>query len=190
MCEDIGMAQITAELLKDRFGLTVESVFVPFSKSRHKDEKSKSLNWRVTLKKDGRDIITTDYSAGIGHCPSYKNHNSRIHGCKNSLLHDRFITHEVEKGTEAQDMPTFGAVLGRKNKPILPDAANVVYSLLMDSDAIEHATFEDWADSTGYDSDSRQAEAIYRACLETGLRLRSGLGDTVLSLLRELFQDY
>lgn len=53
-------------------GLTVESVFVPFSQSRNKAEKHKSLNWRVTVKRNGRDILTTDYSAGAGHCPGYK----------------------------------------------------------------------------------------------------------------------
>lgn len=59
------------EALAD-LALTVESVFVPFSQSRHKDEPHKTLNWRVTVKRNGRDILTTDYSAGIMHCPGYK----------------------------------------------------------------------------------------------------------------------
>ena len=51
--------------------LTVEAQFVPFSQSRNKDEKRKSLNWRVTVKRDGRNVLSTDYSAGIAHCPGY-----------------------------------------------------------------------------------------------------------------------
>lgn len=51
--------------------LTIDSAFVPWSQSRNKAEKHKSLNWRVTLKRDGREILTTDYSAGIAHAPSY-----------------------------------------------------------------------------------------------------------------------
>lgn len=40
-------------------GLTVDSVFVPFSRSRNKGEKYKSLNWQVTVKRNGRNILTT-----------------------------------------------------------------------------------------------------------------------------------
>ena len=57
----------TLESLK----LSAEAVFVPFSKSRNKGEENKTLNWRVTIKRDGRDVLSFDYSAGIGHCPGY-----------------------------------------------------------------------------------------------------------------------
>lgn len=57
----------TLESLK----LTVDAAFVPFSQSRNKAEKSPSLNWRVTVKRDGRDVLTTDYMAGAAHCPGY-----------------------------------------------------------------------------------------------------------------------
>lgn len=59
-----------AEALAD-LALTVESVFVPFSQSRNKAEPHKTLNWKVTVKRNGRDILTTDYGAGIAHCPGY-----------------------------------------------------------------------------------------------------------------------
>ena len=62
-------AAISATL--DSLKLTVAAVFVPFSQSRNKAEKSPSLNWRVTVKRDGRDVLTTDYMAGIAHCPGY-----------------------------------------------------------------------------------------------------------------------
>lgn len=55
-----------------RLGLTIRAEFVPFSRSRNAKEKTPSLNWSVTLVRDGRDILTTDYSAGMGHCPSYQ----------------------------------------------------------------------------------------------------------------------
>lgn len=65
MEETIDRAAAIAEL-----GLTVESVFVPFSQSRNKNEKHKSMNWKVTVKRNGREVLTTDYSAGIAHCPA------------------------------------------------------------------------------------------------------------------------
>jgi hypothetical protein len=59
------------ELILDGLGLTIDAVFIPFSVSRNKDAERKTLNWRVTVKRSGRDILSTDYSAGIGHCPGY-----------------------------------------------------------------------------------------------------------------------
>ena len=44
-------------------GLTVTSEFVPWSKSRNAKPNPKTtdygLNWRVTLNRDGREIVTT-----------------------------------------------------------------------------------------------------------------------------------
>lgn len=46
----------TLESLK----LTVEARFVPFSQSRNKAEKHKTLNWFVTVKRDGRNPWSLD----------------------------------------------------------------------------------------------------------------------------------
>ena len=61
-------ATIAATL--ENLGLTVESEFVPFSQSRNKGEKIPSLNWKVTVKRNGRDVLTVDYTAGCAHCPA------------------------------------------------------------------------------------------------------------------------
>lgn len=64
------------ETAMERHGITVRAAFVPFSQSRNAKPDPKpgdlSLNWKVTLLKDGREVLTTDYQAGIGHAPSYK----------------------------------------------------------------------------------------------------------------------
>lgn len=70
MTDDI-VTMTPAEAM-DALKLTVTAVFVPFSQSRNKDEDRKTLNWRVTLLRDGREVLTTDYSAGAGHAPGYK----------------------------------------------------------------------------------------------------------------------
>jgi hypothetical protein len=75
-------------------------------------------------------------------------------------------------------------------KTIMPDKLDVIYSLISDSDAIEYGSFEEWAENFDYETDSRKAEAIYRTCLEFGLKLRRALGDKALTELREAFQDY
>lgn len=166
-------------------GLTVDAVFVPFSQSRNKDEKLPSLNWRVTVKRNGRDVLACDYSAGMAHCPCY----SQLKGPKTTLANDAMIRAECEKG---RAVFISGPLAGqaRASKPILPDPLNVLYSLHSDADALNFATFEDWAASFGYDPDSRSAEATYRACLEIGLKLRAALGEEGLAKMSEIFQDY
>lgn len=178
-----------------KHGITVTAEFVPWSQSRNKGEKSPSLNWRVTVCQDKavcnppleppaerRAILTTDYSAGMGHCPSYNNPDHGRPGFM-SLARDAAIRHECESGTKAD---------GRFRKTRLdgPKPADVMHSLISDSDVIDHPTYESWASDLGYDEDSRKGEAIYRACLEIALKLRAGLGESVLAELRAAAQDY
>lgn len=168
----------------DDLKITIHAEFVPWSKSRSAKPApakvtERSLNWRVTLKHDGRDVLTTDYRAGLGHCPSYKP------GARLTLEYVDAIAHETEMGTAYR---AHSVVF--RGQPILPDACDVMASLVMDSDAIESRNFEDWASDHGYDTDSRKAEATYRACLEIGLALRAAVGDVGLSILRDAAQDY
>lgn len=157
-------------------GLTMTTVFVPWSRSRNAGEKYPSLNWLVTIKRNGREVLTTDYSAGCGHCPSYKQH-------ENSVDYWNKIKNECEYGKRS-----IGAPAGKRS--LEPDMADVLHSLLDTSEALEHSCFESWADEFGYDSDSREAEATYKQYLDIGLKLRAAIGDTGLAKLREAFQDY
>jgi hypothetical protein len=162
----------------EKYGLTVESVFIPFSRSRNKGEKSPSLNWTVTLKQNGRAILSTDYSAGCGHAPSYR---------QNDKSYDtaQAVKTECEKG-----LAVYGSMmLLNAKKPIKPDAADVIYSLLIDSEVIDYPSFEDWAGEFGYDADSRSAEQTYNECMKIALKFRQ-LGESAISELREVYQDY
>lgn len=180
----------TAAALK----LTMETEFVPFSKSRNAKPQDdgkvwRSLNWRVTIKRDGRDVLTTDYSAGEAHCPAYKQDRAqamRLYG-KGGI--EQRIAYEIEHGLSAANLPG-GQIIGRSKAPILPDIESVLASLTMDSDVIDYATYEEWADNFGYDPDSRKGEATYRACLEIALKLRAAIGEDGLRQLREACQDY
>lgn len=159
-------------------GLTIDAQFVQFSKSRNRDEKRPSLNWRVTLKRNGRDVLTTDYSAGCGHTESYKASVKKL-GSRNCIMRDDAIRAECETGI---------GYASRKHVALEP--RDVLYSLVMDADVIDAGTFEEWASNYGYDTDSRKAESIYRACLEHALKLRAAIGDAGLSQLRDIFQNY
>jgi hypothetical protein len=171
--------------------LTIHSTFVPWSQSRNKGEKEPSLNWRVVLKHKGREILTTDYMAGSGHAPSYKQH----WGKRTSQDNDRdlMVRWECENGRKATGVrwTSHAQVYGSTAGPHLqPKAHDVVHSLVSDGDAIDSSGFEDWASNFGYDLDSRKAEQIYRACLDIGLKLRAALGDEGWRELQEACQDY
>jgi hypothetical protein len=162
--------------------ISLEFTFVPFSQSRNKAEKNRSLNWRVTLKVRGRAIFTTDYGAGIAHCPSYR---QTLTG-RMSNDEAEAIKYETETGFARRPSAEYFP----KGKAINPDPCDVLYCLASDADVLNYSNFEEWAESLGYDTDSRKAEKTYRACLETALALRNGLGDEGLRVLQEACQDY
>lgn len=177
--------QILANVMA-HLALTVESEFVPWSKSRSfkagANIRERNLNWKITLLHKGQKVITTDYSAGIAHCPSYPK-NGRI---------TTDIATQLESETERGKQTKIGGFTGHAflGDTLKPDACDVMYGLLVDAEAIDHPSFEDWASSFGYDTDSRKAEACYRACLETALAIRAAIGEVGLTMLREACQDY
>lgn len=169
-------------------GIKVESVFVPFSQSRNKGDKNMSLNWVVTIKKNDRVILSTDYSAGIGHCPSY------VQGKKLTVDYFSLLQYECEKGKIAGSFSyalnsVVPPVNEKKRGSINPDSLDVIYSLLLDSGVLNFSSFESWADEFGYNEDSREVEKLYNECLKIALKFNQ-LGESTISELRELFQDY
>lgn len=192
------MAKAELQAFIESHKLTMRAVFVPWSQSRNKGEKDErgkprlSLNWVITIAKDGRDFLITDYSAGIGHCPSAKKKAPQGWPRPEKDWPHFAAKFETEQGFEPLRWFSWqgdGLSPDRK-KPILPDFIDVLYSLAMDSDVLEYPTFEQWAAEFGYDADSRKAETIYRACLEIALKMRAALGDAGLSALRDAAQDY
>lgn len=179
MDESTQIARDIAAAIVMELGLTVESEFIPFSQSRNKDQTYQSLNWLVTLKRNGSDILTTHYSAGAAHCPAYKDPTL---GRQDSVDRYKAIKQQCETGRDGKP--------GRPGVWIKPDSLDVIYSLVSDSGVLTCGSFEEWAADYGYDSDSRKAEAIYRACLDIGLKLQASLGASNIERLREAFQDY
>lgn len=169
--------QAVTDMIKDN-NVKMDVVFVPWSKSRNSKEKTPSLNWRVTIISKGRFVLTTDYSAGYAHCPSYLNR----FWAKLTQEEYQAIREECELG-ESQKK-------GDKHKRILPDIVDVIHSLLLDSQAIDYQDFEQWAGDMGYDADSRKAETIYKQCVKIGLAMRACLGDELIDKLRELLKNY
>ena len=136
-----------------------------------KDDKNPSLNWRVTV-----GPITCDYMQGIAHMPGYEQRNTMLQNERRKIASEEGLF--FPKYARSR----FG---GKKIKQ--PDLTDVLWSLVMDAEAVEYSSFEEWAETYGYDTDSREAEKIYRQCLEIGLKLRQIIN---LDEAREVFQDY
>ena len=119
------------------------------------------LAFAVRLLRNGREVLTTPYRMGIGHVP---------------------------KGQMYLDSPGHLSLLEKaaKQAKVAPALPDVLFSLVMDGAAYFDAeTFEDWAENYGYDTDSRKAEQVWKACDETGRKLARVLSADELATLRE-----
>jgi hypothetical protein len=154
-------------------GLKYEAEFVPQRFSRNAGNKYKSINWRITISKDGK-FLTTDYMQGIGHAPFYNENNS--------LKQREMAGQASEKGLGLQKKKSSFYV-----KLLKPSLTDVLYSLVMDSDVFNYDDFEDWAECFGYDSDSISHKEIYEACLHIGKQFKKLVN---INELVELYQDY
>jgi len=74
-------------------------------------------------------------------------------------------------------------------KPVSPCAADVLYSLILDSSAI-NTSFEYWCSDYGYDSDSISAFDTYLKCCEIAKDLRRVFNHKQIETLRSLLEDY
>ena len=185
------------EMVAKELGLTMTTTFVPWSVSRNAGEKQRSLNWKIALLKDGKEFLTTDYMAGIGHCPSYKGERSTIDGqallnweCENGKVGWSGANGISSKMRRVTGVPNaFGNTERWQSQRILPDLAGVIASLCMDAEAIDRKSFSEWATDLGYNADSIKAHETYKACLSIGLALRCALGDEGLTKLRRACEN-
>lgn len=69
---------------------------------------------------------------------------------------------------------------------VAPSLNSVMSSLLMDGSAFfDGERFEDWCANFGYDSDSRKAEATFKACDDIGRAISRAVSRDELTGLRE-----
>lgn len=138
------------------------------------------VKWRVMLRRNSAELIT-DYSTGIGHLQGYRQGDS-------SLSHSAAIREACKTGNS--NSSHFARMAGYRIKAIPPKLADVLHCLLLDSSVLDAGCFENWAAEFGYDTDSRQAEATYRQCIDIALRLRQLYSDSEQRTLRHVFANY
>lgn len=74
-------------------------------------------------------------------------------------------------------------------RPVQPCAANVLYSLIQDSSAID-TSFEYWCSDYGYDSDSISAFNTYQTCCKIAKEMRQVFNHVQIETLRGMLEDY
>lgn len=151
--------------------------FKPVDQPNAKHPTDLQVHWTITI-----GDMQFDYQTGVGHLPK-----------QFAKLADSRKTVDFAELRHVCEVGRSGIGVGRTwhtDDKTHPPAASVLYCLLSDADAMDSPTFESWASDLGYDTDSRQAEQIYRACIENGLKLRRVLGESNMVKLRELLQDY
>lgn len=145
------LENVAAEL-----GLTVTFEYVPQKYPVTHKVKDMQRKWKVTVHKNGKPILTTDYSEGIGHCDAYpKGGNLTV---RDSLD----IRKECEQGPKS----------GSPKHPL-----DALWCIASDCNSLDTTSgFEDWATTFGYDPDSRKAYATWEQINEQYHILKSVIG--------------
>ena len=128
--------------------------------------------------------MRVEYSQGIGHVPGY----NAIAG-RRGLTNDQWsYRQELEGAAETGKYPNRHSFYCPRIPLPGPSAADFLHSIVMDNPHDE--SFEDWAANLGYDSDSRRAEEIWRACIKQTRGAESVLGKPLLAEIAKLLEDY
>ena len=192
--------QKTLPQLIESLGVTVESRYLGVQREPG-DKKTGEPGWlhfafAVTVKRAGRPAaIETPYRLGVGHvklpaAPTFETlyavgDRSKTENILDALRRGKRIRPEYER----EERAIYGAAARKQG--LAPKPADVLHSLISDGDAyFDSLTFEEWAGNLGFDTDSRNAEAMYRACDETGRHLARMFSDDELAQLREAASEY
>ena len=178
--EEIKIKKETIKKELDDLKLRIESKFIPFSQSRNKDNKYKSLNFEVTLFCNDKPVLTELYSMGSAYCLSkdkdkYNQEVMRDRECESGYTQVYFMSHQIDSKKESE-----------RAKPELIDFMS---SIILDSYAIENS-FDDWCSSLGFNSDSIKDKTIYDNCIQNAIKLNCWLGFHKVMELKELYTDY
>jgi hypothetical protein len=164
--------------------LDYSATFVPQSVSRNSKLEYPTLNWNIRLglrsaRADAAPHMYTDYMQGVGHVPSSGQQNAKRNRTAEKYAAETGLYCLSRRGDSLVRVPV--------PSPLLRD---VLYSLLLDADACNYTSFEDWATEMGLDSDSRSAERMFFDCRAAGRALQNIIPEPAMSTLRELFADY
>ncbi|UAV90035.1 hypothetical protein REC_186 [Pseudomonas phage REC] len=127
-------------------------------------------SWSVSFSRDKKERFVTDYHTGIGHRQSKHPMPADIRRLAPNIL--------ARVDWERTWL-----------KPVTPQAASVLYSVLRDAEGAEQ-NFLDWCGDYGYDTDSMKAHKVYTACCELLQKVRAFFTNGERQAMLEMLQDY
>jgi hypothetical protein len=154
------------------------------------------IAYAVTLTRNSKALWTGPYKLGVGRVKIPKAPNT----VSNQWLFKFNLTRGEEGMLHAMNGRP-GAIFKDKAlqaslcaklavvQKVSPTLQDVMYSLLMDSSAMDE-TFSSWCNNVGYDDDSIKAFETYQACVKIGQALSKVFTPAELQELSEIFQDY
>lgn len=104
--------------------------------------------------------MTVEYSAGLAHIEWLRGNSSK----PVPIERIKFTGGPGTRFVQRAFLKNGGMEL--RSRPKAPTIEDIFTSLGNDADVRNYSSFDEWAESLGYDPDSRKAEAVYRACQE------------------------
>ena len=159
------------------------------------DENWPHLHFKVRLSRNGREVWTGDWRAGLGLVKPTAKDERDAHALFQSprapegagpiistiRKHPHSVSRIADKEANAAAIAWCA-----KRQGYAPTVADLMGSLMQDGTAYFDAeTFEEWASNFGYDIDSRKAESVYRACDTIGRALARAFDADELAALRD-----
>ena len=181
-------APVTLAEVADTLGFSLEILTGPTAATEPADNRDGDpwvhLTFSVRLTRNGREVLTTPYKMGVGHVPKVALLAVRLatpheRHCQNTIRNNKTPHHEA---------PGYLSLLEKAARlaKVAPTLADVLHSLVSDGAAYFDAeTFETWASNYGYDTDSRKAEQVWKACDEIGRKLARVLNADEITTLRD-----
>jgi len=189
MEKDISPEEKLENFIKD-LDIKIDYVFIPFKLSKSKNDKTPNLNWKVILlNKNGE--LTTDYTKGIGHLEFENFLNIQNVATKNIVNEEvkNAVNHGWHFTLKINDGKVRKTIMKSNNFPN-PTIKEVLYSLTLDSNALDYQTYEEWASDLGYEQDSRKGEKIFNTIKENSVNLLKILnGRDNLQKLKDIFEE-
>ena len=175
--------------IKDTVTTILESKFyaVEFTYRGEKqnafDGKNTMDEWDCAIKNSVGKRVHFEYFTGLGlRAPV------TAHAAKTVAWGYAGLTANDRKGL-SQYGKRYLADIEKARKPRAPHSADLLHSLVLDSDGVAQS-FAHWCSDYGYDTDLRKSYATYEACQQNADKLNSILDRATLAQLRELLQDY
>ena len=142
--------------------------------------------WLITI---GAESF--QYKTGTGHrCAPFKTGDQRMIKERCRLIGGdiRGLSKDTMESVKNPNKRSIRSKAYTKTVP--PTQASVLHSLISDAQMGRDSTFNEFCDDLGYDNDTRNAEAMYRACQETSEQLGRIFTRGQLEALGELLEDY